>query len=48
MIKGKLKFQDYKICLEVAQTENKINHLEKNKIDVNNLQDDHKEFIKKQ
>ena len=26
----KLKFEEYKKCLEAAQTENKINHLEKN------------------
>ena len=42
-IKRKLKFQDYKNCLEAAQIENKINHLEKNKIDL----DSPKEFIKK-
>ena len=30
-IKRKLKFEDYKNCLEAAQIENKINHLE-NKI----------------
>ena len=41
--KKKLKFQDYKNCLEAAQIENKISHLEKNKIDVNSL----KEFIEK-
>ena len=29
VIKRKLKFQDYKNCLEEAQIENKINHLEK-------------------
>ena len=29
LIKRKLKFQDYKNCLEALQTENKINHLEK-------------------
>ena len=28
VIKRKLKFEDYKNCLEAAQTENKINHLE--------------------
>ena len=32
--KGNFKFQDYKNCLEVAQIENKIQHLEKNKIHV--------------
>ena len=42
-IKRKLKFQDYKNCLEAAQIENKINHLEKNKIGL----DSPKEFIKK-
>ena len=34
VIKRKLKFQDHKNCLEAAQIENKINHLEKNKINV--------------
>ena len=42
-MKRKFKFQDYKNCLEAAQTENEINHLEKNIIDVDSL----KEFIKK-
>ena len=32
LIKRKLKFQDYKNCLEVAQIERKINHLEKIKL----------------
>ena len=30
-MKRKLKFQDYENCLEAAQVENKINHLEKKK-----------------
>ena len=30
VIKRKLKFEDYENCLEAAQTENKISHLEKN------------------
>ena len=34
VIKRKRKFEDYKNCLEVTQVENKINHLEKNEIDV--------------
>ena len=42
VIKRKLKFGDYKNCLEAPQIENKINHLEKNKIDI----DSPKEFIK--
>ena len=33
VIKRKLKFEDYKSCLKAAQIKNKINHLEKNKID---------------
>ena len=32
--------------MEAAQIENKINHLEKNKIDVYSLKDDQKEVIK--
>ena len=31
-IKGKLKFENYKICLEATQLENKINHREKIKL----------------
>ena len=31
-IKIKRKFEDYKNCLEAAQIENKINHLEKMKL----------------
>ena len=42
VIKGKLKFEDYKNCIEATQLKNKINHLEKNEIDVI----DHKEFIR--
>ena len=41
-IKRKLKFENYKSCLEATQIENKINYLEKNKIDINHI----KEFIK--
>ena len=41
-----LQFQDYGNCLEAAQVENKTNHLEKNKIDVDSLKEDLKEFIK--
>ena len=40
-IKTKFKFQDYKNCVAAAHIENKINHLEKNKIDLESL----KEFI---
>ena len=34
VINRKLKFEDYKNCLEAAQIESKINHLEENNIDV--------------
>ena len=37
VIKRKLKFQNYKKCLEATQLENKINHLEKNKINIDSL-----------
>ena len=36
-IKSKLKFKNYKNCLEAAQLDNKINYLEKNKINVDSL-----------
>ena len=39
VIKRKLKFQDYKNCLEESQIKNKINHLERNKIDKDSLED---------
>ena len=42
IIKTKVKFQDYKICLEADQLENEINHLEKDETDADIL----KEFIK--
>ena len=37
VIRRKLKFQNYKKCLEATQLENKINHLEKNKINIDSL-----------
>ena len=37
VIERKLKFEDYKNCLEATQLENKINHLEKNEIDAYSL-----------
>ena len=40
VIKRKLKFKNYKNCLEATQLENKINHPEKNKIDVDSLKED--------
>ena len=46
VIKGKLKFKDYKNCLEANQLENKINHPAKKEIDADSLKKDRKEFIK--
>ena len=46
VMKRKLRSQDHKNCLEAAQIKNKINHLEKNKFDVDSLKEDQKEFIK--
>ena len=46
VIKRKIKFQDYKNCLEAAQIKNKLNHLAQNKIDVDSLKEDQKEFIR--
>ena len=44
--KENLNLKKNKNCLNVAQLENKINHLEKNEIDADSLKKDHKEFIK--
>ena len=49
--KKKLKFDNYKNCLEATQLENKINHLVKNKIKIDSFfcyKSKHKEFIKKE
>ena len=45
VIKRKLKFENYKNCLEATQLEKKISHLEKNKTDIDSLKKDHKVFI---
>ena len=42
VMKRKLKFENYKNCLEATQLENKINYLEKNEIHIDSI----KEFIK--
>ena len=44
--KRNIKFRDYKKCLKASQIENKINYLEKKKIDVDCLKEDKKEFVK--
>ena len=46
VIKIKVKFENYKICLEATQLDNKINYLEKIKINIDNPKKDKKEFIK--
>ena len=46
VIKGQIKLENYKNCLGATQLKNEINHREKNKIDVDGLIKDHKEFIK--
>ena len=38
----KIKFKNYKKFLEATQLENRINHLEKNKIDIESLKNDHR------
>ena len=45
-IERKHKIQDYESCLEATQLKNEINHLEKAKVDVDSLKQNHKEFIK--
>ena len=45
VIKRKLIFENYKNCLEATQLENKINHLEKNKTDIDQIKENHKQFI---
>ena len=37
VIKRKLKFENYKNCLEATQLDNKIKYLEKNKINIYSL-----------
>ena len=38
--KRKLKFRDYKNCLEAAQIQRKVNYLRKKKIDGDSLKED--------
>ena len=44
--KEDLDFKIIKNCLEATQIENKINHLEKNKIQADCLKEHQKEFVK--
>ena len=45
-IKRKIKFENYKNCLEVTQLENEISYLEKNKTDIDSIKKNQKEFIR--
>ena len=42
-IKRKLKFQNYRNCLQATQLENKINYIEK--IDKNSIKENNKKII---
>ena len=46
VMKRKLKFENYKNCFEATQLENKINHLDKNKINIDSLKKNHEEFTR--
>ena len=46
VIKRKIKFEDQKYCLEALQVEKKVNELIQNKVDVDSLNENHREFIK--
>ena len=44
VVKRKLKFEDYNHCLEATQLENKINQLEKTKVAIDSLEENHKKI----
>ena len=46
VIRRKLLFENYKSCLEAIQFENNINHLENNKININSLYKNYREFVR--
>ena len=46
VIKRKLQFENYKNCLEATHLENKINYLEKNKVNIASLKKIRKQFIR--
>ena len=46
VLKRKLDFENYKNRLEATQLENKVNHLEENRIDTDSIKENYKEFIK--
>ena len=46
VIKRKLKFKNYTNCLEAIQLQNKLDYLEKDKIYIDSIKKNQKEFIK--
>ena len=46
-MKRQLKVKNYKNYLEATKLENKIKHLEKNKINIDSLKKNHKELLRK-
>ena len=46
VIKRKLKFENYKNCLEATQRDNKVNYIEKNETNIDGLKKDQRDFIK--
>ena len=45
--KRNLKFENYKNCLEATQIEKKISYLGKNKINIDSVKKNHKQFMRK-
>ena len=46
VMKRKLKFENYKNCLETTQIESKINQLEKYKINIGSFKKNHKNLLR--
>ena len=46
VIKRTLQFEDYKNFFKTIQLENKIEQLEKNKVNVDNIKENHKQLTK--
>ena len=46
IIKQKPNFEYYEHVLQTTQLENEVKYQEKNKLDMNSLRENHKEFIK--
>lgn len=45
-VKSKIKVKIYEKSYEAIQLEDKMKHSEKNNVNVNNLRENHKEFMK--